>query len=177
MMDRDGSVYIRDQTVSTECPCFTSRLNTPKTLVQHPESADEALKQGHRHMAPYGLNGTADKCMLVRSMCCVVMPVLPTLYWFFCPFPNLHYQLQEVGTGRIVDGMRYTHKSGTSPPCGSEFGKFDKQAGDVIEFTEHAPLRLRKDMLAAVVYRLAATTFEPPKPDDDSGDAHRHESN
>ena len=63
------------------------------------------------------------------------------------------------------------------PPFSSPIGKFLKQIGDVIQFEEHSPLRLRKDMLTVLVYRLAATTFEPPPGDDDSQPTRPHESN
>ena len=39
------------------------------------------------------------------------MPVLPTLYFLLCPFPNLSYHLQELGTGRIVEGMHSSKRA------------------------------------------------------------------
>ena len=79
---------------------------------------------------------------------------LLTLYFLLCPFPNLSYHLQELGTGRIVEGMHSSKRA--SYTATSDQATFDKlrseHASDVIEFTEHSSLRLRKDMLPAVVY-------------------------
>jgi hypothetical protein len=96
--------------------------------------------------------------------------------------PEVRYKLQEVRTGRTVDGVLYIEKGMLYESAEASGPAFANQAhgqgardhgtegglgkrsripkGDTLVFAEHVPLQVRKDMLAVLVYRLTMASLD-----------------
>lgn len=189
MMDREGAVRVTDETGAPREKCdeclrsWTPLAQLPKTRVSHPQSADETLRQGYRQVAPASLNFATIAEGKVLTL------LIPTL---FCPLfilmtnrpPDIHYELQDVSTGSTVKGVRYSekgrlfceaqgiYKHGSGGVDTSSRGGLCPRLripdGDQLTFSESVPLRVRKDMLTVLVYRLTfASLSKLPEPTDD----------
>ena len=100
-MDRDGPVRVTDETkrvgISVICRPFAGM---PVTNVTHPQSVDEALRNGHQLTTPRSLNGayacfnTCCVCPLAWLTCCAG----PVFLMCCVPLPNLHSELKVRAT-------------------------------------------------------------------------------
>ena len=155
VMDRDGPVCMKDVTPSFNGFC-DPLSTTPQTRVTHPQSANETLRQGYQLYAPENINGAiknrhALDCLLgLPTLYC-----LPALYQFCIPAPGVNFELTELHSGSAVEGARWSTKGRNA--C----GKGRMPSGDTIEFSESAPLQVRKDMLAIAFYRLVCFAAMP----------------
>ena len=209
MMDRADVVRVTDETELPPYSPWCCPLDAlPRTHVSHPLSSDETLKRGYKQVAPTSIN---TKSYALGYFYCVTCPVcfvpcvaecqLHALMTVISP-PDVHYQLQEVGTGRTVDGVLYSEKGmpyDMTETCGPAFasqthgqGARDHGAtgglcrrsriptGDTLAFAERVPLQVRKDMLAVLVYRLTMASLDQFLFDSggggDTGDAPAHQS-
>jgi len=186
MMDREGVVRVTDESGAPREHCdeclrsWTPLAQLPNTRVSHPQSADETLRQGYRQVAPASLNfATIAEGKFLTLL-------IPTL---FCPLiilmtnrpPDVHYELQDVSTGSTVKGVRYSekgrlfcetegiYKHGAGAVDTSSRGGLSPRPripdGDQLTFSESVPLRVRKDMLTVLVYRLTfASLSKLPEP-------------
>ena len=158
VMDRDGPVCMKDATPSFngfEIIC-NPLVHTPQTRVTHPQSADETLRQGYQLYAPGSIN-SAVKNRHTLDIClgCPTLGFLPALYQCCIPEPGVNFELTELHSGSAVEGARWSTKGQIA--C----GKGRMPSGDTIEFSESAPLQVRKDMLAIAFYRLVCFAAAP----------------
>ena len=155
VMDRDAPVCMKDASPSfngIEGIC-NPLVSTSQTRLTHPQSADETLRQGYQLYAPGNINSAIkNRRTLDILLGLPTLGVLPALYQCCIPEPGVKFELTELHSGSAVQGARWTtakYIQGRIPN------------GDTIEFSESAPLQVRKDMLAIVFYRLALGAAAP----------------
>ena len=158
VMDRDGPVCMTDATTFSVSASLCDSLSVkPKTLVTHPQSADETLRQGYQLYAPGSINGATKTCDMVNMLlgvptCCA----LPALLTCCIPPPDVHFEFKELRSGGSVEGARYTEKGRVMCAVSNRVPN-----GDTIEFSERAPLQVRKDTLAIAFYQRAIAAAAP----------------
>ena len=159
-MDRDGPVSITDASSTPTSTCFGDPLSDNlKTLVTHPQSADETLRQGYQLHAPESINGaTKTSCIVTMLLGVPTFCALPALLGCCIPPPDVHFELKELRSGGSVEGARYTNKDQVCHV------NHRVPAGDTIEFSERAPLQVRKDTLAIAFYHSVIAAAAPPPP-------------
>ena len=186
MMDRADVVRVMDETRLQMGGCcgeeeWCSPLDAlPRTRVSHPQSTDETLKKGYRQVAPASINAKTSALgklyCLGYAVCCISYAIQAVVR----P-PDVLYKLQELRTGRTVEGVLYSekgrlngkgakgqaHGSG-APDCATQdptpgglCSRLRIPDGNTLEFAEGVPLQVRKDMLVVLVYRLTMNSLDP----------------
>ena len=158
VMDRDGPVRMADASTFSVSASLCDPLSAkPKTLVTHPQSADEMLRQGYQLYAPRSTNGATKTCNIVNMLlgvptCCA----LPALLSCCISPPDVHFEFKELRSGDSVEGARCTEKGRVMCAVSNRVPN-----GDTIEFSERAPLQVRKDMLAIAFYQRVIAAAAP----------------
>jgi hypothetical protein len=173
MMDRDGPVSVTDESAQTCCGCLAQCPNSDvlccdpqrpiagfnvraqTTGVKHPQSSDETRRKGYMLHSPASINGaTKTHCAIQCAFClvCICPGCLDSCF----PTPNLHFQLQEAQSGQPVEGVQFFERGRSLREMPSRVPN-----GDTFEFTDRATLQVRKDLLAAVIYRLIMEAVRP----------------
>lgn len=103
-MDRDGPVSITDESQpQTMCSLCDPYNSMPKTSVTHPQSNDEALRNGQQLTTPKSLNAAFDTfntfiTLPLAAITCCAGPV----FLFCClPPPSLHSELKVCATRHV----------------------------------------------------------------------------
>ena len=158
VMDRDGPVCVTDASTFSVSKAMCDPLAVQlKTRVTHPQSADETLRQGYQLSAPGSINGATKTCnmlnLLLAVPTCCAGPVCVSCC--IAP-PDIHFELEELRSGSAVEGARCTDK-------GRVFCAVSNRvpSGDTIDFSERAPLQVRKDTLAIAFYKRVIPAASP----------------
>ena len=157
VMDRDGPVCMKDVTPSFHVFEFICNplADTSQTRVTHPQSADETLRQGYQLYAPGNINSaTKNRHALTMLLGCATFCQLPLCLACCIPEPSVNFELTELLSGSAVEGVRWSEEGRSC--C---HGRIPN--GDTIEFSESAPLQVRKDVLAIAFYRLVLLAAAP----------------
>ena len=158
VMDRDAPVCMKDASPSfngIEGIC-NPLVSTSQTRLTHPQSADETLRQGYQLHAPESINGaTKTSCIVTMLLGVPTFCALPALLGCCIPPPDVHFELKELRSGGSVEGTHYTNKGHVM--CANH----RVPTGDTIEFSERAPLQVRKDTLAIAFYRRVIAAAAP----------------
>jgi len=159
-MDRDGPVSISAEPIKSSMSQMCDPLSaTPKTRAVHPQSADETLRHGYERTAPAALNGaTSTWGMLMLPLAAVTCCSGPVCLMCCVAPPDLHYELRELHSGKVVDGVRYTSKNHT---CCAVTAKRGLPDGDTIAFAGSTPLPARKDMVLMAAYHASKVVVWP----------------
>ena len=155
-MDRDGPVSISQdpmgEGLSGTCDPLAYH---PKTRAAHPQSADETLRHGYEESAPAALNQAMIQWHTLAVKCFFFPPpgqIVACVNIFCTKQPDVLYELRELRSGNVVDGVRYTAKGcSTSQPPSTHFLPY----GDTIDFAGSTPLQTRKDVVLMAAYRAS----------------------
>jgi hypothetical protein len=161
VMDRDGPVSISAEPIRPSIWDMCDPLSAePKTRAVHPQSADETLRHGYEMTAPAALNhaSTTFNTFVVLPLATLTCCSGPVCLMCCVAPPNLHYELGELHSGKVVDGVRYTVKKHTFCGAAAKRGLPD---GDTIHFAGSTPLPARKDMVLMAAYRTSKAAVWP----------------